>query len=58
MGKAIANDFVLEQPSVQMFEKKPKTEAIELPKILPSETLGKLIQHFPVMRSTQNLLKD
>jgi hypothetical protein len=27
MGKATANGFVLEQPSIQVFEKKPKAEA-------------------------------
>jgi hypothetical protein len=27
MGKATANSFVLEQPSIQVFEKKPKAEA-------------------------------
>jgi hypothetical protein len=27
MGKVTANGFVLEQPSIQTFEKKPKAEA-------------------------------
>jgi hypothetical protein len=30
MGKATANGFVVEQPSIQVFEKKPKAEAAPL----------------------------
>jgi hypothetical protein len=31
MGKATADGFVLEQPSIQVFEKKPKVEAAPAP---------------------------
>jgi hypothetical protein len=30
MGKATPNGFVLEQPNIQVFEKKPKAEAAQI----------------------------